>query len=82
MKNLDPRPPIHGLDWLPRPRNKYRPATGRNIDIQEIEATDRYETSRTRDHLAKVIVWGGAAALLIAAMASYGQHSFAPTAAV
>jgi multisubunit Na+/H+ antiporter MnhF subunit len=29
-----------------------------------------------------MIVWGGATALVVAAVASYGQHSFAPIAAV
>ncbi len=80
-------------DWKPRKlpsrysllfeqRSTYRPTIGRNIDIEEIVASDTYETSRTRDHLAKVIVWSGTAALAIAALASYGQHSFAPIAAV
>jgi len=63
-------------------RKKYQPTVGRDLGIDEIEASDKYETSRTRDHLAKVIVRGGAVALVVAVAASFQQHSFAPVAAV
>jgi multisubunit Na+/H+ antiporter MnhF subunit len=82
MRDWTPRKLPSRYSFLFRENSTYRPAIGRNIDIEEIVASDTYETSRTRDHLAKVIVWGGAVALAIAALASYGQSSFAPIAAV
>jgi len=82
MRDLRPRKLPSRYSFLFKESSAYRPTIGRNIDIEEIVASDTYETSRTRDHLAKVIVWGGAVALAVAALASYGQHSFAPIAAV
>jgi hypothetical protein len=65
-----------------RLRKNYRPAAGRDLTIDEIEASDRYETARTRDHIAKLILWGGAAALSAAVGVSVVGRSFAPLGAV
>jgi hypothetical protein len=81
MRDFKPRNLSSRYSLFFKESSAYRPTIGRNIDIEEI-AADTYETSRTRDYLAKVIVWGGTVALFIAAVASYGQQSFAPIAAV
>ncbi len=68
--------------WPMKRRKSYRPAAGRDLTIDEIEASDRYETARTRDHIAKLILWGGTVALTAAVAVSVMGRSFAPLGAV
>jgi len=63
-------------------RTKFRPAAGRDFSIEQIAASDQYETSRTRDHIAKLMLWGGASALAAALVVSIISHSFSPLGAV
>jgi hypothetical protein len=59
-----------------------RPAAGRDLTIDEIAASDDYETARTRDHIAKLILWGATVALSAAVVVSVIGRSFAPLGAV
>jgi hypothetical protein len=68
--------------WPMKLKKSYRPAAGRDLTIDEIEASDRYETARTRDHIAKLILWGGTVALSAAVAVSVMGRSFAPLGAV
>ena len=64
----------------PSPR-KYVPAIGRRIDeddVRQIDAQDRYETSRTRDRLAYLILATLLVALAAAAIYGIRTDSFAP----
>ena len=62
-------------------RRRYVPAIGRRIDepdVRQIDAQDRYETSRTRDRLAYVILATLLAALTTAAIHGFRTDNFAP----
>lgn len=63
------------------PRRKFTPAIGRRIDeadIRQIDARDRYETSRTRDRLAYAILATLLAALTTTAIHGFRTDNFAP----
>ncbi len=58
-----------------RPRGKFHPAHGREFDIS-LDDLVRYQTSRTRDRLAYLILAGAAGATAIAALAGFSTGSF------
>jgi hypothetical protein len=71
-------------------KGKYRPSIGSSEfdgvvpseEVQKIKARDSYETSRTRDKIAFVVLGSSAAALLIAALYGFYTGDFTALVAV
>jgi hypothetical protein len=60
---------------------KYVPAPGRDFDVTQISALERYEASKTRNHIARIIVYSTMLATSVAGAYSFYRNDFTALAA-